>query len=121
MTNAHRFLADDLGDLVEIENSGSPGLISELIQDFKSQLDEYLGGIDQAQKAVNYVELKRHSHSLKSSTRVLGLRATSLICEEIEKLADAGSINPLNLDKLRAEIFPALEELATFEQSRKKV
>ncbi len=120
MANSERFLAADLGDLLELENTGATGLIADLITDFRGQLDEYLNGIEDAQKAANFALLKRHSHSLKSSTRVLGLRASSLICEEIEKMADAGAMDPKNLEKLKGEIYPALNELAGFEEKRKK-
>lgn len=117
---ADRFLAEDLKDLMETESAGAPGLISLLIHDFSSRLEGYLTQIERAQVTFDFNELKRHAHTMKSSTRVLGLRAASDICKEMEFLARENVYNPQNIRKLREEIFPALVELSAFEMTRKR-
>lgn len=117
---AERFLAEDLADLLETEKAGATGLVSLLIQDFSSRVEGYLHEIEDAQASLNFKDLKLYAHTLKSSTRVLGLRAASEICKEIEFLAKDGVYDPQNLLKLKNEIHPAIRELTSFEERRKK-
>jgi HPt (histidine-containing phosphotransfer) domain-containing protein len=105
---------------MDTESAGAPGLISLLIHDFRARVEGYLREIERAQVSFDFKELKRHAHTMKSSTRVLGLRAASDICREMEILARENVYNPQNIIKLREEIFPALVELTAFEMTRKR-
>ncbi len=120
MSAAERFEASDLEDLVKTEAAGAPGLIAWLVQDFSAHVSGYLIEIEKAESARGMLELKRHAHSLKSSTRVLGLRAASEICGEIETLAREGRFDPKKSEALRGEIPLALFELNKFLNARKK-
>lgn len=120
MSPAQRFEASDLDDLVKTEAAGAPGLIDWLIGDFTAQVETHLRDIENAQNSHDLIELKRQAHSLKSSTRVLGLRAASELCHQIETLARAGGLNPYFSQALRTEIPLALAELNRFlSESRK--
>ena len=118
MAHSERFNATDLADLIETEEDGDPGLLADLIRDFSSQSEKALEEMASAHASGLYRDLERHAHSLKSSARLLGLRATSVICEAIEDKAHENSFDPACLVGLRSELFPALEELKNFSSHR---
>lgn len=120
MSAAQRFEASDLQDLVDTEAAGARGLIAWLIEDFSAHVETHLHDIENAQKRCDANELKRQAHSLKASTRALGLRAASELCREIETLARAGGFDPRFSQALRAEIPLALAELNKFLNDPKK-
>ena len=120
MSAAQRFEPSDLDDLLSTEAAGAEGLIAWLIDDFSAHVETHLHDIEKAERSGDANELKRQAHSLKSSTRALGLRAASELCREIETLARAGVFDPSFSQALRAEIPLAILELNKLLNASKK-
>lgn len=120
MNKPLRFNPVDLADLIETEASGIDNLLTNLIQDFKATLPDTLSSIESALNEGRPDELERYAHTLKSSSRLLGLHASSVLCADIEHLAcDKAPVDLALVTALKTEINQAVEDLIQFDTSRK--
>ncbi len=80
-----------IGELRELQESGSPGLLGELIDLFLKQGEEKLAEIGKAMGARDAPLLGRHAHTLKGSAGSLGALPLSGLCRELEGALRAGA------------------------------
>lgn len=73
-----------IGELRELQDGGSPGLLAELIDLFLKQGEEKLVELRQALESRNDAVLGRIAHTLKGSAGSLGALRLSGICRELE-------------------------------------
>jgi two-component system, sensor histidine kinase and response regulator len=90
-------------DLREIERSGSPGFLGELIDLFLKEAVSHVAGLRNALAIKDARVFERTAHTLKGSSGNLGAMGMSRICAELQDLGHA-------TDWTRAaEILPRLE------------
>lgn len=114
MDQLKSFNPESLAELVELERDGSPGLIADLVGDYVAQSGPYLQSIDESAQSGNFPTLERAAHSLKSSSRILGLEITGWFCEKIEVAARGKSIDAGSISSLKSEIEGAIAQLRAF-------
>jgi HPt (histidine-containing phosphotransfer) domain-containing protein len=114
MDSLKTFNAAALEELVELERDGSPGLIKDLIQDFVAQHTVYLKSMAESARAVDFLTLERAAHSLKSSSKIMGLEKTAHLCERIEIGARAISFDDQTYLDLKIEIQKGISQLIAF-------
>jgi two-component system sensor histidine kinase/response regulator len=85
LTNYQVFDHSALNELYELQSEDDPHLVSELIKDYLSQLDTNINGIVVAFSQSDFKNVEAGAHSLKSSSRVLGLERMGEICFELEE------------------------------------
>lgn len=119
MSPLTRFKPEALNELIEVENDGETGLLSDLIRDYSAGVQPSLSSISTALNEKKFKELERYAHTLKSSSRLLGLMATADLCETIEHEASKGTCDRTHLIELTKEIGHALAELVQFEATRR--
>lgn len=90
MSQPKTFNSEAMVDLLAIEADGEAGLVSSLISDYIGKHAQLLSQIETAITSRQMKDIELHAHSLKSSSRLLGLDEVSLICEEIEHGAHRG-------------------------------
>jgi HPt (histidine-containing phosphotransfer) domain-containing protein len=73
-----------IGELRELQDSGSPGLLKELIDVFLRQTEEKFAEIRKAAAAKEADVLARHAHTLKGSGGSLGALHLSSLCKALE-------------------------------------
>lgn len=101
LTNYQVFDPAALNELYELQSDEDPHLVAELIKDYLSQLDANLNGIINAFSQNDYKNVEAGAHSLKSSSRVLGLERMGEICFELE---EGGRVQKLNAESLTSLI-----------------
>lgn len=73
-----------IGELRELQDGGSPGLLAELIDLFLKQTVEKLGEMRSSAGAKDAATLGRLAHTLKGSAGSLGAVHLSGLCRELE-------------------------------------
>lgn len=119
MSPLARFNPEALNELIEVENDGETGLLSDLIRDYSAGVQPSLSSISNALNEKKFKELERYAHTLKSSSRLLGLLTTAHLCETIEHEASKGTCDRTHLIELTKEIGHALAELVQFDANRR--
>ncbi len=79
-------------DLSYLKNmsAGNKELITEMIDIFKTQVDEFTKGMDEYYEKKEYELLGRLAHKAKSSISIMGLNDLALELKNFENLAKAG-------------------------------
>lgn len=85
LTNYQVFAEAALTELYELQGEDDPHLVAELMKDYLSQLDANINGLIEAFKQNDYKTVEASAHSLKSSSRVLGLERMGEVCFELEE------------------------------------
>lgn len=85
LTNYQVFDESALTELYELQSEDDPHLVAELMKDYLSQLDTNINGLIEAFKQNDYKNVEAAAHSLKSSSRVLGLERMGEVCFELEE------------------------------------
>lgn len=114
MSTLKSFNPEALAELIELERDGSPGLIDDLVRDYVSQTAPYLQEIETSAQTGDFATLERAAHSLKSSSRILGLEITGHYCEKIEGAARTKSVDSSSISDLQAELVRAKGLLQAF-------
>ena len=92
-----------IGELREIERSGSPGFLGELIDLFLKEAIAHVATLRNSLAAKDARVFERTAHTLKGSSGNLGAAAMSRMCAELQDIGHAA-------DWTRAaEILPRLE------------
>ena len=114
MDSLKTFNPTALAELIELERDGSPGLIKDLIQDYTAQHTVYIKSMTQSARAVDFATLERAAHSLKSSSKIMGLEKTAEFCERLEIAARAMSYDEQAAKDLSVEIQEGIRQLTAF-------
>ena len=78
-----------LEDLREIERSGSPGFLAELIDLFLKEAAAHLAALRSALAIKDARAFERTAHTLKGSSGNLGATGMSRICAELQDMGHA--------------------------------
>ena len=113
------FNPNAFSELIELEEAGSAGLIDDLIGDYMKTSEVLVRAITDSARSLDLKLLERSAHSLKSSSRLLGVDALAEVAFRIEEAARAGSIGDDDVRALPALLPPGLIELARFRDGRK--
>jgi HPt (histidine-containing phosphotransfer) domain-containing protein len=82
-----------------------PGFTDDLVADFVSSVARHTARMREAAGSRDHEELGFAAHALRGSCGIVGARRMAALCDEIEKAADAGSVEeaPPRLDALAVE------------------
>jgi len=99
---------------------GDGDAVRTIITTFLQSAPGLLASLRDAAGKGDAAELRRAAHTLKSSSAMLGARALSLACTELERLSRVGEIGDAAarvaaLDALYADVRPALETIAALD------
>ena len=97
LTNYQVFDESALTELYELQSEDDPNLVAELIKDYLSQLETNLNGISDSFTRNDAKSVEAGAHSLKSSSRVLGLERMEEICFELEEDGRTGHLKQESL------------------------
>lgn len=92
-----------IDDLRELERSGSPGLLGQLIDLFLKEADGHLGRLRESLASRDAHQFERAAHTLKGSCGTLGALAMSQRCAELMAVGRSADWSRL------AELLPGLE------------
>ncbi|MBI2313112.1 MAG: response regulator [Betaproteobacteria bacterium] len=81
-----------LGYLREIQDEANPNVVGELIDLFIDDSPRHLANLWKAVNEQNAQALKQVAHRFRSSTENLGVRRMSAICDRLERMGMAGSV-----------------------------
>jgi len=79
------FDASLLGSLRELQQEGSPDLITELIELYTKETKKRLTELRSALNNQDMTELRRTVHYLKGSSGSLGIRRMAVLCSQFEE------------------------------------
>lgn len=108
--------AATLDQLRELERSGSPGLLAQLVELFVRQADDQLRTFRSSAAARDAAGLARAAHTLKGSCGSLGALAMMELCRRLESAARAAQwadVDPLTgqIEQEFGRVKSALESL----------
>jgi HPt (histidine-containing phosphotransfer) domain-containing protein len=112
------FNIEAFSELIELEDQGSAGLIVDLIGDYMVNSAALSLAIVESARSVDLKLLERSAHSLKSSSKLLGLEALAEVAYRIEDGARQGAVRVDDVALIRLYLDPALVELMRFRDSR---
>jgi HPt (histidine-containing phosphotransfer) domain-containing protein len=103
-------------DLTYLKNmsAGNKDLFIEMINIFKSQVDEFNEGMDKSLNDKDYEQLGRLAHKAKSSISIMGLEELAGELKSFETLAKSGEEvekYPAFIQKFKKDTREAVEEL----------
>lgn len=113
MTNA-LFNPEALAEYIELEAAAGLNLIDELIGDYMANSAKLADAIAASARTMDLHLLERSAHSLKSSSRLLGLETVGELAWRIENDARTGSCRDVDVAELPRALEPALIELSRF-------
>ncbi len=90
-----RYLSETMG--------GNNKLIKEIIDIFLKQVPEELSRLNAAVEQSDFITIKNYSHTMKSSTSIMGISALADILKEMEELAKS-AINIENIKLLNSKL-----------------
>ncbi|RYZ64055.1 MAG: Hpt domain-containing protein [Proteobacteria bacterium] len=90
-----------LAELYELQSEDDPNLVADLIKDYLNQLEANTVAIVNAFHLNDYKTVEALSHSLKSSSRVLGLQRMGEVCFLLEEDGRDRRFNPMFITSLR--------------------
>ena len=76
----------------EVQDEGEPDLIVELIDLYLEAAPRKLASMQEAVAGADEVSLRRAAHSLKGSSASLGAFGAAALCEELEHVSKADSL-----------------------------
>ena len=99
--------------LRDLDSDGSQGVFAQLVDAYIGDAANLLANIKTALAEKDAVSLKRHAHTLKSTSASLGASRVSQIATEIETIAKSGELSSCALfyNALLAEHAVAVNEL----------
>lgn len=99
--------------LRDLDSDGSQGVFAQLVDAYIGDAANLLANIKTALAEKDAVSLKRHAHTLKSTSASLGASRVSQIATEIETIAKSGELSACALfyNALLAEHAVAVNEL----------
>ncbi len=94
-----------LANLREMQNSGMPDMIKNLLALFRADVPPLLVSMEYAIREGNAAKLKALAHNLKGASGNLGAVGLAALCAKLEKNAQAGTLTGLELvsDELEPE------------------
>jgi signal transduction histidine kinase/CheY-like chemotaxis protein/HPt (histidine-containing phosphotransfer) domain-containing protein len=100
------------------EQLGDAESVHKVVTTFLHSTPGLLAALREAAGKGDATEVRRAAHTLKSSSAMLGARALSLACEELERLSRLGDVadapaRVAALEALYVDVRPKLEALAT--------
>jgi signal transduction histidine kinase/DNA-binding response OmpR family regulator len=100
------------------EQLGDAESVHKIVTTFLHSTPRLLAALREAAGKGDATEVRRAAHALKSSSAMLGARALSRACEELERLSRLGDVvdapaRVAALEALYVDVRPALEALAT--------
>ena len=115
------FNVEAFAELIELEAEGTPGLIADLIGDYLVNSVALRDAIETSAGNADMKTLERSAHSLKSSSKLLGLEVLAEAAYRIEDGALHGGVGVDAVSLIRLYLEPALVELTRFRDSRSTV
>lgn len=94
------------------------GLVTSLVVEFKKLSPTLIRSIEENESSKNFKKLELHSHSLKSSARLLGFMKMADLCLKIETAASAGQSRPECVSSLAQAQAEALLEIDRYLKMR---
>ena len=110
----------DLSYLVDM-TEGNKGLISEMIEIFSTQVNQYRSLMLQFYIEENWEEISQLAHKAKSSVAIMGMKDLAQKLKELELLARDGKDTesyPVMIDDFRNECKIAITELQDYVSNR---
>jgi HPt (histidine-containing phosphotransfer) domain-containing protein len=110
----------DLSYLVDM-TEGNKGLISEMIEIFSTQVNQYRSLMLQFYIEENWEEISQLAHKAKSSVAIMGMKDLAQNLKELELLARDGKDTesyPVMIDYFRNECKIAIAELQDYVSNR---
>jgi HPt (histidine-containing phosphotransfer) domain-containing protein len=110
----------DLSYLVDM-TEGNKGLISEMIEIFSTQVNQYRSLMLQFYIEENWEEISQLAHKAKSSVAIMGMKDLAQKLKELELLARDGKDTesyPVMIDYFRNECKIAIAELQDYVSNR---
>ena len=110
----------DLSYLVDM-TEGNKGLISEMIEIFSTQVNQYRSLMLQFYIEENWEEISQLAHKAKSSVAIMGMKDLAEKLKSLEYLARDGKDTesyPVMIDEFRNECKIAIAELQDYVSNR---
>jgi HPt (histidine-containing phosphotransfer) domain-containing protein len=85
----------DVSILCAMYGEDSPEFIAEILQQFQREAQGYIALLEQALVQIDYAEVVRLSHSLKSMCGLIGALQLGMICQQLEQTAVSHNFNEL--------------------------
>jgi two-component system, sensor histidine kinase and response regulator len=109
--------ADTVTQLKQLKSEKRPNFFGNLVERYAADAHGYVSAVKQALEGADGRELKEQAHALKSSSRSIGARQVSDLCEKLEALGrtdtfEGGATLVINLERAMAETIPALRRAA---------
>lgn len=76
-----------LGKLRELDPEGRAGILVRVLRTYETSLQRTLVALAEAGQGPDVIEVRRHAHTLKSSSASVGALALAALCAEAEALA----------------------------------
>jgi HPt (histidine-containing phosphotransfer) domain-containing protein len=78
----------DLDAVRALQRPGRPDILQQLLRTYLSSSAKLIEDMQAATSAQDYAALRMAAHSLKSSSRTLGARRLSDLCQQLENAAE---------------------------------
>ncbi|MEK6554575.1 MAG: Hpt domain-containing protein [Bdellovibrionota bacterium] len=108
------FRPEALVELHQLEKDGASGLVKSLFDDYTANAPISVKAIEAAYSLQDYKQVEFTAHSLKSSSKALGLEKMAELCKEIEYAADANQFATDAITSLAKQNTLALEALSQY-------
>ena len=94
------FNAKALTDYFMLDENTDFGILVPIVNEFVSSYDTYLTSLQENLITKNYQSIQQTAHSLKSSSRLLGLEIIGELCAKIEEDAAQKKCDPKYVEEL---------------------
>jgi HPt (histidine-containing phosphotransfer) domain-containing protein len=108
-------------EIVSLEDGGQAGLLIDLIEEYSYSYGIFTNKMQNSLLAGNFKDLNDAAHSLKSSSRLLGLERISEICLRMEIEASEGFCSPELFGMLIEARAPSLEAITEWVVKRAQI
>ena len=109
------FNAEALEEIISLDDKSGNSLLASIVADYTSSFETFIKDIKSAVKNMDVKALQNVSHSLKSSSKLLGLEVIGDVCAKIEEDARDGRISsPEVIDELTSASKPSLDAMQDY-------
>jgi two-component system, sensor histidine kinase and response regulator len=104
---------DRIAELLRLQTPARPNFVRDLVARFVADSGALVASLEAAVQAADAERLRDAAHALKGSSRNLGAKALSLVCESLEKRAGEGKLEGSTelVSKVVGELAKAQREL----------
>lgn len=98
----HKFRAETLESLYQMEESGLSNLVMQLVHEYETSSGTFMANLLDGFEKKDFAQLEMAAHTLYSSSKMLGLEQLAENCAQIEKSAKAQQAIPVDVPAMPA-------------------